>query len=76
MKTSSFIKFIDIVGFFRLTMIPLGLVILFSAYQHRILGMGIIGLVVLIFGILNKCLLLGQCEIDSEKQSKKSKKPF
>lgn len=67
------IKLIEKYGFFRLTLIPLGLVIIISAILNGILGMGIIGGVVLVFGMLNKCLLLGQCDID-EKSSKTIKK--
>jgi hypothetical protein len=62
------IKFIDRVGFFRLTLIPIGLVITISAYFNNILGMGIVGLVIIVFGMLNKCLLLGTCEIEDDKK--------
>ncbi len=67
------IKLIEKYGFFRLTLIPLGLVIIISAIVNGILGMGIVGGVVLVFGMLNKCLLLGQCDID-EKSSKTIRK--
>lgn len=67
------IKLIEKYGFFRLTLVPLGLVIIISAIVNGILGMGIVGGVVLVFGMLNKCLLLGQCDID-EKSSKTIKK--
>ncbi|MCK6648107.1 MAG: hypothetical protein L6Q66_00480 [Bacteroidia bacterium] len=66
------IKLIEKYGFFRLTLIPLGSVIIISAFINGIWGMGLVGGIVLVFGILNKCLLLGQCEID-EKSSKSIK---
>ena len=62
------IKLIEKYGFFRLTLIPLGLVIIFSAIANQIIGMGIFGLIVLIFGLLNKCLLLGNCEVPKKKK--------
>ena len=67
------IKFIEKVGFFRLTMIPLGLMIIVSACMHQLLGMGLIGAVVLVFGVLNKCLLGGSCEINAEKPNSANK---
>jgi hypothetical protein len=54
------LKMIERIGFFRLTMVPMGLAIIYSAWQHRIWGMGIVGAVVLVFGLLNRCLL-GHC---------------
>ncbi|MBS1645820.1 MAG: hypothetical protein JST67_00625 [Bacteroidetes bacterium] len=57
------IKIIEKYGFFRLTLIPLGVVIIISAIINGIWGMGVVGLIVLIFGLMNKCLLLGNCEI-------------
>lgn len=59
-------KIIEKIGFFRLTLIPLGLVIIISAYFNSILGMGVVGLVILVFGIQNKCLLMGRCEIEAK----------
>jgi len=49
----------------------MGLVIIVSAYRHGILGMGLIGLVVLIFGLLNKCLLMGKCDTNTTENSDK-----
>jgi cadmium resistance protein CadD (predicted permease) len=67
-------KLIDRIGFFRLTLIPLGIFILVSAYRNGIWGMGLIGLIVLTFGLLNKCLLFGQCDVeDKPKSAKRSK---
>lgn len=59
------IKLIEKYGFFRLTLIPLGLVIIISAIVNGILGMGIVGGIVLVFGMLNKCLLMGKCDIEN-----------
>jgi len=59
-------KFIDKIGFFRLTLIPVGLIIIISAYINGIWGMGIVGAIILVFGALNKCLLLGQCEVEDK----------
>lgn len=65
------IKLIEKYGFFRLTLIPLGLVIIISAFVNHIIGMGIVGLIVLVFGLLNKCLLLGNCELPQKRKDEK-----
>lgn len=57
-------KFIDKIGFFRLTLIPLGIVIIITALYNGIWGMGIVGTIILVYGILNKCLITGQCDIE------------
>ena len=64
-------KFLNKVGIFRLVLLPLGLIIIISAFVNGILGMGIIGGIVLVFGLLNKCLLLGNCEVDIKNNNKK-----
>ena len=64
-------RLIEKFGFFRLTLIPLGLAIIISAFVNHIIGMGLVGLVILVFGILNKCLLFGHCEIDPQDKNKK-----
>lgn len=58
------IKLIKRIGFFRLLLTPMGIAIMISAWQNQIIGMGIIGLVVLLFGLLNRCLMGGACETD------------
>ena len=63
-KRISLSNIINKIGFFRLTLIPIGLTILITAFYHGILGMGLVGLIVLAFGVLNKCLLMGQCDVD------------
>ena len=63
-------KIIDKIGFFRLTLIPVGLVIIISAFKNGIWGMGIVGAIILVFGVLNKCLLLGQCDIEDKAEEK------
>lgn len=52
------------IGFFRLVLVPIGIAIIITAYLNGIIGMGIVGAIVLVFGVLNKCLLMGKCEID------------
>lgn len=59
-------KFIDKIGFFRLTLIPLSLVIIITAIINGIWGMGIVGAIILVYGILNKCLITGQCDIEDK----------
>lgn len=65
-------RLIEKFGFFRLTLIPLGLTIIISAISHEIIGMGVVGLIILIFGLMNKCLLLGNCEIPERKNKNNS----
>lgn len=57
-------KLIRKIGFFRLVQTPIGIAIIVSAYQNQLWGMGIIGLVVLVFGLLNRCLTSGKCGTD------------
>lgn len=56
-------RLIQKIGFFRLLLVPTGALIIMTAISHNILGMGIVGGIVLVFGLLNKCLLMGKCEI-------------
>lgn len=65
------IKLIEKYGFYRLTLMPLGIVILISAIVNGIWGMGIVGGIVLVFGMLNKCLLMGQCDINDKPEKNK-----
>lgn len=60
-------KLIKKIGFFRLLQVPIGIWILIVAYQEKIWGMGIVGAIILIFGLLNKCLMSGKCETDFDK---------
>lgn len=64
-------KFIDKIGFFRLTLIPLGIVIIITAFYNGIWGMGIVGTIILVYGILNKCLITGQCDIEDKPNKQK-----
>lgn len=66
------IKIIEKYGFFRLTLVPLGLTIIISAISNEIIGMGVVGLIILIFGLMNKCLLLGNCEIPDRNKKNNS----
>ena len=45
---------------------PLGLLIMVSAFVKGILGNRNIGLLVLAFGLYNKCIFMGNCEIDAK----------
>ncbi len=65
---------IDRIGFFRLTLVPIGLIIIISAFMNGIWGMGIVGAIILVFGILNKCLLFGQCDVDDRPEEKRNLK--
>lgn len=60
-------KLIKKIGFFRLLQVPIGIWILVVAYQEKIWGMGLVGAIILIFGLLNKCLVSGKCETDFDK---------
>lgn len=66
-------KLIEKYGFYRLTLIPLGIVIIISAVINSIWGMGLVGAIIIVFGLLNKCLLLGSCDI-KDRPSKSIKK--
>jgi len=68
------LRFIEKYGFYRITLLPLGLSIVIGAWYYGILGMGLIGAVVIVFGLLNKCLLLGQCEVEDKSVQKASLK--
>lgn len=57
-------KLIKKIGFFRLLQVPLGIVIIITAHHEKICGMGIVGAIILVFGLLNKCLVSGKCETD------------
>lgn len=65
-------RLIEKFGFFRLTLIPLGLTIIISAISNEIFGMVVVGLIILIFGLMNKCLLLGNCEIPDRNKKNNS----
>ncbi|MBK7311924.1 MAG: hypothetical protein IPI93_14405 [Sphingobacteriaceae bacterium] len=67
-------RLIEKYGFFRLTLIPLGTIIIISAIINNLWGMGIVGAIVLVFGILNKCLLFGQCDIENRPSKTQNKK--
>jgi hypothetical protein len=61
------LQLIQKIGFFRLLQVPIGIAIIIGAIANNIIGMGIIGVIVLIFGLLNKCLLMGKCEVDLDR---------
>jgi len=64
---------INKIGFFRLLLVPIGIAIIISAIVNHILGMGLVGGIVLIFGLLNKCLLLGKCDVPFDENIKHKK---
>jgi hypothetical protein len=60
---NNMVKLINRIGFFRILYVPIGIAIIISAIVNGIIGMGIVGGIILVFGILNKCILMGQCEL-------------
>jgi hypothetical protein len=52
--------------------VPIGSAIMVTAYLNGIIGMGVVGVVVLLSGILNKCLLMESCEVDQKPKSNPS----
>lgn len=58
------LRLISRIGLFRLVLTPLGVWIIYTAFERREWLMGIVGLVVLVFGLLNRCLTTGKCETD------------
>jgi cadmium resistance protein CadD (predicted permease) len=63
------LNFIKKIGFFRLLLSPIAIAILITAYQQQIWEMGLVGLIILGFGLMNKCLLSGKCETDFDHNS-------
>ncbi len=60
------IKLIERIGFFRLTLVPVGLLIIIQSFLNNLAGMGLVGLIVVISGFYNKCLLGGSCDVQPE----------
>ena len=58
------IRIINKIGIFRLVFTPLAAWILFTAYERQDWMMGLVGGVVLFFGLKNWCLMGGSCSID------------
>lgn len=57
-------KFISKIGLFRLVLTPLGAWIIYTAFERGEWLMGVIGGIVLVFGLLNRCLTSGKCATD------------
>jgi len=63
-------NWIDRIGFFRITLVPIGILIIVVAILNGIVGMGIVGAIILVFGLMNKCLLMGKCDIEDKSENK------
>lgn len=57
-------RIIDKIGFFRIVLTPLGAWIIYTAFERKEIFMGIVGLVVISFGLMNRCLTTGKCAND------------
>lgn len=57
------LKFINRIGLFRLVLTPLGAWIIDTAFGRNDIIMGVVGAVILVFGLFNWCLIGGKCKI-------------
>jgi hypothetical protein len=55
---------INKIGLFRIVLTPLGIWIMYKAFAERDWLMGVVGLIVLTFGLLNRCMTTGKCAAD------------
>lgn len=58
------LKLIQKIGLFRIVLTPIGVWIIYTAFERKEWLMALVGLVVLIFGLLNRCLTTGKCVTD------------
>ena len=58
------LKIFNKIGLFRLVLTPLGAWIIYTAYERGEWLMGVIGAIVLVFGLLNRCMTSGKCATD------------
>lgn len=58
------LKLIQRIGLFRIVLTPIGVWIIYTAFERKEWLMALVGLVVLIFGLLNRCLTTGKCATD------------
>ncbi|MBL7896690.1 MAG: hypothetical protein JNK50_15440 [Bacteroidia bacterium] len=58
------LKLIQKIGLFRIVLTPIGVWIIYTAFERKEWLMALVGLVVLIFGLLNRCLTTGKCATD------------
>jgi hypothetical protein len=58
------LKLINKIGIFRLIFTPLACWILFTAYERQDWMMGLVGAVLLFFGLKNWCVMGGSCSVD------------
>lgn len=57
------LNLINRIGLFRLVLTPTATWILWSAFERKDIIMGGVGLIVLVFGLFNWCLIGGKCKI-------------
>lgn len=58
------LKLIQKIGLFRIILTPLGAWIIYTAFERKEWLMALVGGVVLVFGLLNRCLTTGKCAKD------------
>lgn len=57
------VNFINRIGLFRLVLTPFAAWIIYTAFEKNDWVMGIVGGIILVFGLLNWCLIGGKCKI-------------
>ncbi|MBP7810355.1 MAG: hypothetical protein KA163_13755 [Bacteroidia bacterium] len=57
------LNFVNRIGLFRLVLTPLAAWIIYTAFERDDITMGVVGAVILVFGLLNWCLIGGKCKI-------------
>jgi len=58
------LKLIQKIGLFRIVLTPIGVWIIYTAFERKEWLMALVGAVVLVFGFLNRCLTTGKCATD------------
>lgn len=58
------LKLIQKIGLFRIILTPLAAWIIYTAFERKEWLMALVGGVVLVFGLLNRCLTTGKCATD------------
>jgi len=58
------LKLFQKIGLFRIILTPLGAWIIYTAFERKEWLMALVGGVVLVFGLLNRCLTTGKCATD------------
>ena len=62
------LRVINKIGLFRIILTPMGIWILYMAFDRGEWLMGAVGLVVLVFGLMNRCMTTGKCAVDFERK--------